>query len=76
MVLFPQNGGGDVAGEIYDPNTDTAVRMAHSEQVRRYNPAVAWTGSELLMIGGNNGPGIGDVALAYDPATDEWRTLT
>lgn len=76
LVLFPQNGGGDVTGEIYDPLTDTAVAIADSEQVWRFNPAVAWTGTELLMVGGNNGPGIDDLALAYDPTTDEWRTLS
>lgn len=75
FILFPQNSGNDVTGEIYDPATDTAVRMADSNQVWRYNPAVVWTGHELLMVGGNNGPGIGDVALAYEPTADRWRTL-
>lgn len=76
IVLFTQNRGGDVAGEIYDPRTDTATPIAASDQIWRHNPAVAWTGSELLMVGGSNGPGIDDLALAYSPTTDEWRTLT
>jgi hypothetical protein len=75
FVVHSQNGGGDVAGEIYVPATDSATPMAASNQIWRYDPAMAWTGDDLLMVGGSNGPGLDDVALAYNPATDGWRTL-
>ncbi|MEL6984138.1 MAG: hypothetical protein AAFO29_17060, partial [Actinomycetota bacterium] len=76
FILYTQNGGQEVAGEIYDPASGTADLIADSGHVWRYNPAVAWTGSELLIVGGSSGPAIDDLVLAYDPDTDDWRTLT
>ncbi len=75
FILYTQNGGGEIAGEIYDPASGTVDRLAESGQAWRYNPAVAWTGSELLVVGGSSGPAIDDFALAYDPEIDVWRTL-
>lgn len=76
FILYTQNGGREVTGEIYDPALGTVELLADSGHVWRYNPAVAWTGSELLVVGGSSGPGIHDFVLAYDPDVDEWRTLT
>lgn len=75
FVLHTQNRGRDVAGEIYDPASGTAELLADSGHVWRYNPAVAWTGSELLVVGGSSGPAISEFVLAYDPNDKEWRGL-
>ncbi len=73
FVLFTQNGGSTVAGEIYDPASGTVDRLAESDHVWRYNPAVAWTGSELLVVGGSSGPAIDHMVLSYDPEAGRWR---
>lgn len=43
----------------------------------RYAPLSAWTGSELIVWGGNRGnpPGGRLDGAAYDPARDKWSTL-
>ena len=75
FILYTQNGGREIAGEIYDPASGTTDLLADSGHVWRYKPAVAWTGTELLVIGGSSGPAIDDLVLAYDPNINEWRTL-
>jgi hypothetical protein len=75
LVVHTENGGADVAGELWDPRTDEARPIAPSGLNWRVGSAMAWTGSELLVIGGSNGPGLNRVGAAYDPATDRWRPL-
>ena len=43
----------------------------------RINPLVAWTGTDMLVIGGDNPDGSLLVSFgeAYDPATDAWRLI-
>ncbi len=61
------------------PGTWTAG--APSPVPARYGGAVAWTGREVLVVGGSIDAGDGtavDLALegaAYDPAADTWRVL-
>ncbi|MBA3360229.1 MAG: hypothetical protein H0T94_01940 [Acidimicrobiia bacterium] len=75
LVVFEQNRGTTVAGERYDPVTGTATRIASSGLEWRANAAMVWTGDELLVVGGNNGPGIKRIRAAYNPAEDSWRPL-
>ena len=75
LIVFEQNGGTTVEGELYDPETGAATRIASSELVWRANAAMVWTGSDLLVVGGSNGPGIERIGAAYSPATDMWRPL-
>ncbi|MEM8705568.1 MAG: PASTA domain-containing protein [Actinomycetota bacterium] len=75
FIVRSTAGGDDVIVEIVDDDLTTRPAAA-SDQIWRTNPAVAWTGSELIVLGGSNGPGIDDLAIAYDPASDTWRTLS
>lgn len=75
LIVHEQNLGTTVEGEIYDPNTGEATRIASSGLVWRANAAMVWTGDELLVVGGANGPGIEQVGAAYSPSTDSWRAL-
>jgi hypothetical protein len=69
------NFGSGVAGEIYRFSDGTVRAIAPSDLEWRANAAVVWTGSEVIVAGGSNGPGIEHAAAAYNPATDTWRTL-
>jgi N-acetylneuraminic acid mutarotase len=75
LVVHEQNRGTTVEGEIYDPETGEAKRIASSGFIWRANAAMAWTGHELVVVGGSNGPGIEQIGAAYSPATDLWRPL-
>lgn len=75
LVVFESNGGTRVAGERYDPETGEAARIASSGLVWRAGAAMVWTGSELLMVGGSNGPGFERIGAAYHPGSDSWRPL-
>lgn len=75
LVVNTENGGGQVAGELWDPATNTATPMAPSGMAWRVGAAMGWTGDELLIIGGSTGSGLGQIGAAYRPATDSWRTI-
>lgn len=75
LVVHEQNLGTTVEGEIYDPDSGEATRIASSGLTWRANAAMVWTGHELLVIGGSNGPGIEQIGAAYSPVTDSWRPL-
>lgn len=49
--------------------------MSASPLSGRSTVASIWTGSEVLIWGGENSTGPLDDGAAYDPRTDEWRTL-
>lgn len=74
--VYPEDGGSDVAIQVWDRDLATVRLAAPSGQVWRAFPTIVWTGDEVLVIGGSNGPGIDDPVLAYDPAADSWRTLS
>lgn len=63
-------------GAAYDPATDAWRTIAASPLAGRSRPIMAWTGDELLVVGGFDGQfqGLADAA-AYDPLTDQWREL-
>lgn len=75
LVIHEQNQGMTVVGEIYDPVANEAREIADSGLVWRAHAVMVWTGTELLMVGGSNGPGIDQIGAAYDPASDTWRLL-
>ena len=58
-------------GAAYDPATGEWRRIAPAPFEGRRNHAAAWTGSEMLIVGGD---GRTDGA-AYDPVADAWRQL-
>jgi hypothetical protein len=62
-------------GASYDPATNTWTALPTSPLKGRYTVGV-WTGTELLIAGGNDAEGrTFDDAAAYDPTTRRWRTL-
>jgi hypothetical protein len=71
----PVNSGG-----IYDPATDswTATSTTGAPSPRVHH-AVVWTGSEMVVWGGDTGSPsytqLGDGAR-YDPATDHWTAIS
>lgn len=74
--VYPENGGDDVAVQVWNREL-TEVRVGASSGMEwRAFPTVVWTGSEVLVIGGGNGPGIETLGGAYDPASDSWRYIT
>ena len=54
----------------YDPIADSWQVMDPPPIPSSARPALVWTGSELLMLGGGTGP-----KAAWNPATDTWRSL-
>lgn len=76
MVVWGGDSGGfsyKDSGGVYDPATDTWVRstsMTNAPAARGYHTA-AWTGSRMMVWGGENPGKFGDGAF-YDPAADAW----
>jgi hypothetical protein len=58
-------------GAAYDPASKRWRRIADAALTPRRNHVAVWTGSEMLIVGGE---GQADGA-AYDPARDTWRQL-
>jgi hypothetical protein len=75
LILHPTAGGMEVTGERFDPATGTTTKFASSGLTWRTNPAVVWTGRELLVVGGSTSIELNTVGAAYNPATDAWRRL-
>jgi hypothetical protein len=69
-------------GAVYDTVTNRWTKMAPAPIPSRYGAVGVWTGSEVLIVGGQrqgSGPG-GSLdfrtdGAAYNPATNSWRTL-
>ena len=58
-------------GAAFDPVTNSWRSIAASPLTPRGFHVAAWTGEEMLIVGGN---GERDGA-AYNPATDSWRPI-
>jgi hypothetical protein len=74
----PSTGDGFVAGGgHYDPLQDawTPIGIAGAPTLRKEHVAV-WTGSEMLVWGGETPTGSGRTGNAYDPETGEWGPLS
>lgn len=65
------------SGARYDPATDSWESMSTvgAPSPRRYHTAV-WTGSEMLIWGGDEGPDYVNTGGRYDPLTDRWTTTS
>jgi hypothetical protein len=68
------------AGAAYDPGTDAWRMIAPSPLAPRFSPVSAWTGREMIVLGGydvirNNTLTVFRDVAAYDPARDQWRLL-
>ena len=50
--------------------------MAPSPLGERFDAGAAWTGDELLVVGGTGSQSVADpAAAAYSPALDRWRIV-
>jgi hypothetical protein len=68
-------GSASAEGGAYNPATDTWQRLPRSPLAGRH-PVMAWTGTELVIAGGNDADGrIFRDAAAYNPTTRSWRRL-
>jgi Galactose oxidase, central domain len=68
-------GSARSTGAAYDPATNTWTALPTAPLRGRFCSGV-WTGSELLIAGGNDADGkVFDDAAAYNPTTRHWRTL-
>lgn len=69
-------------GAKYDPATDTWTPVATlNAPEARFNHTAIWTGSKMIVWGGESDRGIGSLTVLdnggiYDPATDSWTTIT
>lgn len=75
LAVYPENEGHDVAIQVWDGELEQPRLASPSGLPWRAFPTIVWTGEEVLVIGGSNGPGIDRPAVAYDTATDSWRDL-
>jgi hypothetical protein len=78
VVAISSENGGSTAGVVgarIDLAADIAAPIAPSPLAWRTNPAVAWTGTELIVAGGSAERGLETAGAAYDPALDRWRTI-
>jgi hypothetical protein len=62
-------------GAAFDPTTGTWRIIAAAPIEGRGDPASVWTGTEMLVWGGNASTATVADGAAYNPATDTWRTL-
>jgi uncharacterized repeat protein (TIGR01451 family) len=64
-------------GWAYDPDADswTALSATGAPQARDAHTAV-WTGSKMIVWGGENAAGELDTGGIYDPLTDTWTATT
>jgi hypothetical protein len=69
------------AGAAYDPASNTWQTLADSPLSPRAFSSAVWTGTELVIFGGETfladmlGPKLTSTAAAYDPSTNTWRML-
>jgi hypothetical protein len=61
-------------GAAYDPKKGTWRTMAPAPLTVRTQPLWAWTGTRLVVYGGDCVGYSCEVAAAYDPATDTWSS--
>ena len=68
-------------GAAFDLETERWRKLAPAPIVARYNAVAAWTGSEMLVVGGLSdavpatASRVLETGAAYDPARDRWRQI-
>ncbi|QIG44761.1 hypothetical protein G5V58_20010 [Nocardioides anomalus] len=87
LLALALAGCADADGTVDRPSAGTWSRAADPPLSARYGPLLAWTGSEVLALGGHTGSGCPPSAscvdqhdgtrdgAAYDPDRDAWRPL-
>jgi len=64
-------------GGVYDPSTNswTPTSMTNVPSARYYHTAI-WTGSKMIIWGGNGNNGYDNTGGIYDPSTDTWSAIS
>ena len=64
-------------GARYNPNTDTwtSMSMTNAPEARGNHTAI-WTGSEMIVWGGQTDVTFHNSGGAYDPVTDTWTSIS
>lgn len=62
-------------GAAFNPATNTWRMLPAAPGAGRAGAATVWTGSELLILGGETAGGRVADGLSFDPATDTWEQL-
>lgn len=64
-------------GAIYDPAANTWTPLPAAPVVRRMNHTAVWTGTEMIIWGGqtNNGTALLNDGARYNPASNAWTVL-
>jgi hypothetical protein len=67
---------GPARGAVYNPLTDRWRRLSRGPLGPREGYVSAWTGTELVIVGGTLGDGLArPIAAAIEPRTDRWHRL-
>ena len=75
VIINTINAGGNIVAEVWDTDTKELLATAPSEFGWRHSPSVAWTGAEVLLVGGSSGPPLASTTIAFNPASATWRSL-
>lgn len=78
VQLIPESRGLSGDGSVISPDPRPRSDQAYLDPgplSARRNHLVTWTGSELLVWGGDNGQEFLTDGAAYDPETNSWRWL-
>jgi hypothetical protein len=67
---------GPAGGAVYNPRTGRWRNLSRGPLGPREGYASAWTGSELIIVGGTLGDGLArPIAAGVNPSTDRWHRL-
>lgn len=65
------------SGARYDPTTNTWTTITtNNAPEARYRHSAIWTGSEMIIWGGQGQDGLLNTGARYNPQTDVWTTIT
>ncbi len=80
MLVWGGNAGAGALrndGARYNPTTNawTAIASTGAPPSARYSHTAVWTGSEMLIWGGNTGGSVTNTGSRYTASSDSWTTL-
>ena len=77
MIVWAGNGGDNTGGR-YNPNTDSwTVTSTTNAPTSRFAATAVWTGSKMIVWGGDDNITYFNTGGSYDPSTNSWvRTST
>jgi len=80
MIVWGGNTGLGVTtntGAAYNPATNSwrLIAAPPASFLGRSNHTAVWTGSEMIVWGGDTDLGLSNTGAAYNPITDTWRLI-